>query len=175
MSTARPFLARRSAGSNVAQQTCHNSLMGFGLCRMVANGKWPSQLCFAKTNYLELLALFIALKHSLPFLHHCHILISCDSFTTIPHISHRAESRAAAESSACVTSAGCSTQQLHPTLPTEGHCSGFTHKPAVSFSSFLLTCFHPTHRCVRERFWDFLFPKLHFLSDFCSGHTHTYL
>lgn len=54
--------------------------------RVLENGKWPSPLRFAKTNYLELLAVFIALKHFRPFLHRCHILISSDRSTKTPHV-----------------------------------------------------------------------------------------
>lgn len=61
---------------------------------MVANGEWPSRLRFAKTNYFELPAVFIALKHFVPFLHDCHILISSDSAATIPHITHQREAAA---------------------------------------------------------------------------------
>lgn len=74
---------------------CHRgklSQQGDGLqavYRVVVNGKWPSRLRFAKTNYLELLAVFIALKHFLPFLQYCHILISSHRSATIPYITSR--------------------------------------------------------------------------------------
>lgn len=59
--------------------------------RMLQNHKRPSRLRLAKTNDLELLAVFRALKHFLPFLHDCHIVISSDSSTTKPYISRQRE------------------------------------------------------------------------------------
>lgn len=76
------------------RKTCHNRVTGCGLCtecRQTANGHRRSAL--AKTNYSEPLAVFIALKHFLPFLHHCHILISADCSTETPHIAPSAPSR----------------------------------------------------------------------------------
>lgn len=76
------------------RKTCHNRVTGCGLCtecRRTANGHRRSAL--AKTNYSEPLAVFIALKHFLPFLHHCHILISSDCSTETPHIAPSAPSR----------------------------------------------------------------------------------
>ncbi len=93
VSTARLFLAwalcwKQRRRAKLSQQS--DGLRA--VCTMVANGKWPSQLRFAKTNYLELLQAFIALKHFLPFLHDCHMLISCDSNTAIRHITHQTQS-----------------------------------------------------------------------------------
>lgn len=114
MNTARPFLVwalcwKQRRRGKLSQQS--DGLRA--VYRMVANGKWPSRLRFARTNYLELLAVFVALKHFLPFLHDCHILISSDSSTTIPYITHQREAvpRTHQHNSkhycACVTSLWC--------------------------------------------------------------------
>lgn len=76
------------------RKTCHNRVTGCGLCtegRQTANGHRGSAL--AKTNYSEPLAVFIALKHFLPFLHHCHILKSSDCSTETLHTAPSAPSR----------------------------------------------------------------------------------
>lgn len=83
--SVRPLCSKQHHGGKLSQQS---ERLG-AVCRMAANGKWPSRLRRAKTNYLELLAAFIALKHVLPFLQHCHILIRPDSSTTIPYITHQ--------------------------------------------------------------------------------------
>lgn len=88
MNAASPFFSPSTLLQAASRRkTCHNRVTGCRLCtecRRTANGHRCSAL--AKTNYSGPLAVFIALKHFLPFLHDCHILISSDCATETPHI-----------------------------------------------------------------------------------------
>ena len=45
-------------------------------------GLWTGALTTAHINYLELMAVFLALRHFLPLLRQCHILVKTDNITT---------------------------------------------------------------------------------------------
>lgn len=51
------------------------------------NGVWPPQLIHEHINYLELLAVWLALKHFLSFIKGQHVLVKTDTATVIAYIS----------------------------------------------------------------------------------------
>ncbi|KAI2647345.1 ORF V: Enzymatic polyprotein [Labeo rohita] len=59
---------------------------GLGSCffqgRLV-NGHWTSQLCNLHINLLKLMAVFLALKHFLPFLKGFHVLVRTDNMKMV--------------------------------------------------------------------------------------------
>ena len=46
------------------------------------NGKWQADLLSEHINYLELMAVFLALQHFESFLLGCHVLVRTDNMTT---------------------------------------------------------------------------------------------
>lgn len=61
--------------------TTDASLTGWGATfeGRAVNGIWPSELTHAHINYLELMAVFLALKHFLPLLMDKHVLLKSDN------------------------------------------------------------------------------------------------
>jgi len=53
------------------------------------NGFWSLDLHLAHINYLELLAVFLALRHFLPFLQGYHILVRTDKTTVVGYINRQ--------------------------------------------------------------------------------------
>ncbi|XP_053296886.1 uncharacterized protein LOC128456655 [Pleuronectes platessa] len=54
-----------------------------------ANGMWSTDLKHAHINYLELMAVFLTLKHFLPFLRGHHVLVRTDNTTTVAYINRQ--------------------------------------------------------------------------------------
>lgn len=75
--------------------TSDSSLTGWGAVHegRSVNGTWPIRLRRAHINYLELLAVFLALKHFLPFLQGSHVLVRSDNSTTVAYINRQGGTR----------------------------------------------------------------------------------
>ncbi|KAI2645853.1 Transposon Ty3-G Gag-Pol polyprotein [Labeo rohita] len=71
------------------------SLSGWGaVCEgRIAKGKWPISLRRAHINYLELLTVFLALKHFVQFLRNHHVLIRSDNTTTVAYVNRQGGTR----------------------------------------------------------------------------------
>ena len=67
------------------------SLTGWGATHegRAVGGTWDCSLRNAHINYLELMAVFLALKHFLPFLQHSHVLVRSDNTTTVSYINRQ--------------------------------------------------------------------------------------
>ena len=88
------FLSEGVAMGTVASRkviTTDASLTGWGATHegRVVSGTWEYNLRNAHINYLELMAVFLALKHFLPFLQHSHVLVRSDNTTTISYINRQ--------------------------------------------------------------------------------------
>ena len=57
------------------------------------NGVWPPQLIHKHINYLELLAVFLALKHFLSFIRGRHVLVKTDNSTVVAYINRQGGTR----------------------------------------------------------------------------------
>lgn len=66
-------------------------LSGWGATQegKTVNGVWSDQMRSFHINYLELLTIWIALKHFLPRLQGHHVLVHCDNTTADAHINRR--------------------------------------------------------------------------------------
>ena len=64
------------------------------------NGVWPPQLSQAHINYLELLAVFLAVKHFRKFLQGQHVLIKTDNSTVVAYINRQGRHTLAAATQA---------------------------------------------------------------------------
>ncbi len=75
--------------------TMDASLTGWGAVfeGRAVNGTWPPRLRHAHINYLELLAIFLALKHFLPLLRNCHVLVRTDNTTAVAYINRQGGTR----------------------------------------------------------------------------------
>ncbi|XP_073677299.1 uncharacterized protein [Garra rufa] len=75
--------------------TTDASLSGWGaVCEgRIAKGKWPASLKCAHINYLELLTVFLALKHFVQFLWNHHVLIRSDNTTAVAYINRQGGTR----------------------------------------------------------------------------------
>ncbi|XP_029963540.1 uncharacterized protein LOC115400030 [Salarias fasciatus] len=75
--------------------TTDASLTGWGAVfgRRSVNGTWPPTLRQAHINYLELLAVFLALRHFLPLLGKCHVLVRADNTTAVAYINREGGTR----------------------------------------------------------------------------------
>ncbi|KAL6467752.1 hypothetical protein MHYP_G00234290 [Metynnis hypsauchen] len=75
--------------------TTDASLSGWGATLMgrAVNGVWPPQLSQAHINYLELLAVFLAVKHFRKFLQGQHVLIKSDNSTVVAYINRQGGTR----------------------------------------------------------------------------------
>ena len=71
--------------------TTDASLTGWGATHegRSAGGVWSEDLRSAHINYLELMAVFLALKHFEPFVRGCHVLIRTDNTTTMCYINRQ--------------------------------------------------------------------------------------
>ncbi|XP_029965627.1 uncharacterized protein LOC115401518 [Salarias fasciatus] len=91
------FLTGVPLGAVVMRKTVTTdaSLTGWGAVfggRSV-NGTWPPTLRQAHINYLELLAVFLALRHFLPLLGKCHVLVRADNTTAVAYINREGGTR----------------------------------------------------------------------------------
>ena len=71
------------------------SLSGWGAvwqCRTV-RGQWDAQQRLEHINLLELLAVFLALRHFLPVLRDRHVLVRTDNTSTVYHVNHQGGTR----------------------------------------------------------------------------------
>ncbi|XP_059894386.1 uncharacterized protein LOC132447566, partial [Gadus macrocephalus] len=71
------------------------SLSGWGAvwqCRTV-RGQWDAQQRLEHINVLELLAVFLALRHFLPVLRGRHVLVRTDNTSTVYHVNHQGGTR----------------------------------------------------------------------------------
>ena len=68
--------------------TTDASLSGWGATHdgRTARGVWCGAMRHAHINYLELLAVFLALRHFKPFIQGCHVLVRTDNTTTMCYI-----------------------------------------------------------------------------------------
>ncbi|KAL6465657.1 hypothetical protein MHYP_G00257900 [Metynnis hypsauchen] len=66
---------------------------GATLMGRAVNGVWPPQLIQAHINYLELLAVFLAVKHFRKFLQGQHVLIKTDNSTVVAYINRQGGTR----------------------------------------------------------------------------------
>ncbi|XP_049326792.1 uncharacterized protein LOC125787056 [Astyanax mexicanus] len=75
--------------------TTDASLLGWGATLMgrAVNGAWPPQLSLAHINYLELLAVFLALRHFEDFLRSQHVLVKTDNSTVVAYINRQSGTR----------------------------------------------------------------------------------
>ncbi|XP_060750593.1 uncharacterized protein LOC132862550 [Tachysurus vachellii] len=75
--------------------TTDASLKGWGATLMgrTVNGAWPPQLVHEHINYLELLAVWLALKHFLSFLRGRHVLVKTDNTTVVAYINRQGGTR----------------------------------------------------------------------------------
>ncbi|KAK9957701.1 hypothetical protein ABG768_011924, partial [Culter alburnus] len=75
--------------------TTDASLTGWGaVCEgRIAKGKWPVSLQNAHINFLELLTVFLALKHFVQFLKNHHVLIRSDNTTAVAYINRQGGTR----------------------------------------------------------------------------------
>ena len=71
--------------------TSDASLTGWGATHegMTARGVWGANLRNAHINYLELMAVFLALRHFKPHLRGCHVLVRTDNTTTMCYINRQ--------------------------------------------------------------------------------------
>ena len=71
--------------------TTDASLSGWGATHegRSARGTWDRTLRFAHINYLELLAVFLALRVFEPFIRGCHVLVRTDNTTTMCYINRQ--------------------------------------------------------------------------------------
>ncbi len=89
---------RRPTGSGGDEEDSYNGCLvngvgsGFFKGRLV-NGTWPPTLHQAHINYLELLAVFLALRHFLPLLGKCHVLVRADNTTAVAYINREGGTR----------------------------------------------------------------------------------
>ena len=68
--------------------TTDASLMGWGATHegRAARGVWDASMRTAHINYLELMAVFLALRHFEPLIRGCHVLVRTDNTTTVCYI-----------------------------------------------------------------------------------------
>ncbi|GAA6100206.1 uncharacterized protein LOC124386150, partial [Tachysurus ichikawai] len=79
------------AVSSRVTMTTDTSLKGWGATLMgrAVNGTWPPQLMHKHINYLELLAVWLALKHFLSFLKGRHVVVETDNSTVVAYINRQ--------------------------------------------------------------------------------------
>ena len=75
--------------------TTDASLSGWGATMLgrTVNGKWDRSLARSHINVLELWAVFLALKHFLPFLQGHHVLVKTDNSTVVAYINRQGGTR----------------------------------------------------------------------------------
>ena len=87
--------ARLGGVASRVVMTTDASLTGWGavLEGRAVNGVWPSELAQAHINYLELLAVFLALKHFAQLLRDKHVLLKSDNTTVVAYINRQGGTR----------------------------------------------------------------------------------
>lgn len=72
-----------------------SSLVGWGATYegRCVSGRWPPHLQDAHINYLELMAVLLALKHFLPLIRGQHVLVRSDNTTTVAYINRQGGTR----------------------------------------------------------------------------------
>nr|XP_055040043.1 uncharacterized protein LOC129427314 [Misgurnus anguillicaudatus] len=96
----RSFLESGTPLGTVSQRkvvTTDASLWGWGAVYegRAINGKWPDTLQSAHINFLELLTVYLALKHFVRFLRNHHVLIRSDNTTAVAYINRQGGTRSA--------------------------------------------------------------------------------
>ena len=71
--------------------TTDASLTGWGATHegRTARGVWDVGMQTSHINYLELMAVLLAMKHFLPFISNCHVLIRTDNVTAMAHVNRQ--------------------------------------------------------------------------------------
>ncbi|XP_027146580.1 uncharacterized protein LOC113748120 [Larimichthys crocea] len=75
--------------------TTDASMTGWGATfkGRAVNGTWSAELAQAHINYLELMAVFLALKHFLPHLRGQHVLVKSDNSTVVAYVNRQGGTR----------------------------------------------------------------------------------
>ncbi|KAI7811506.1 reverse transcriptase/ribonuclease H/putative methyltransferase [Triplophysa rosa] len=83
------------AVSSRVTMTTDASLLGWGATLMgrSVNGLWPPQLTHKHRNYLELMAVWLALKHFLGFIKSQHVLVKTHNTTVVAYINRQVGTR----------------------------------------------------------------------------------
>ena len=75
--------------------TTDASMSGWGATfkGRAVNGVWSAELAQEHINYLELMAVFLALKHFLPHLRELHVLVKSDNSTVVAYVNRQGSTR----------------------------------------------------------------------------------